>query len=142
MRRTIIVWTTLAWAAWSGSGPMSAAGQQPVQVPNEPGRPTQNKVYVINRDRADAMPVTIQGVAPTDPLRVTVAGTPTVVLSDSAPVQARAARQNWEYRQLTLSATADPTAALNTAGAEGWEAIGAATPLPNGEVRFVLKRPR
>ena len=51
------------------------ADQQPM-VGNDPGRGTLAKVYVINRDRADAVPVTLQAVASTDALRVTVTGTP------------------------------------------------------------------
>ncbi|HEY7474538.1 MAG TPA: hypothetical protein VH679_05965 [Vicinamibacterales bacterium] len=140
MTRTTIVWGTLAWAAWSGGD--RAAAQQTVQVPNEPGRPTQARVYVLNRDRADAIPVTVQGVGATDPLRVTFTGNPAVTLSDTSMVQTKAVRQNWEYRQITMRAADDPTPQLNTAGAEGWEALGPAVTLPNGDVRFVLKRPR
>ncbi|HYN07663.1 MAG TPA: hypothetical protein VES67_09755 [Vicinamibacterales bacterium] len=140
MRRTAIVWATLAWAAWTGGG--RAAAQQTVQVPNEPGRATQARVYVINRDRADAIPVTLQGVASTDPLRVTWSGTPAVTLSETSTVPTRVVRQNWEYRTITLRATEDPTPALNTAGAEGWEALGPALLLQNGDVRWMLKRPR
>jgi hypothetical protein len=135
IRRTAIVCATVAWAAWTGGG--GAAAQQPVQVPNEPGRPTQARVYVTNRDRADAMPVTLQGIASTDPLRVTWNG-----LSETATVPTRPVRQNWEYRQITLRATEDPTPALNTAGGEGGEALGPAVLLQNGDGRFVLKRPR
>src|SRR5262245_43716138 len=123
MKRTVLVWVTLAWAVWTGGGRASA---QQVVLPNEPGRATQARVYVINRDRADAIPVTLQGVAPSDPLRVVVTGTPSVALSDSATMSARAARQNWEYRQITVPGGDDPTPGLNSAGAEGWEAIGPA----------------
>ena len=141
MKRSAIVWAAaLAWAAGTSGG--GAAAQQGVQVPNEPGRAAQARVYVTNRDRADAMPVTLQGVASTDPLRVTWSGTPAVTLSETSTVPARAVRQNWEYRQITMRATEDPTPALNTAGGEGWEALGPPLLMQNGDVRFVLKRPR
>lgn len=141
MNRTVIVGSALACAVWSGGGRTAFADQQPM-VGNDPGRGTQAKVYVINRDRADAVPVTLQAVASTDALRVTVTGTPSVVLSEGTAVSARLIRQNWEYRQITMPVTGDPAPTLNQAGAEGWELVGSGLPLPNGEVRFVLKRAR
>lgn len=138
MKRTVVVWMVLAGVAASGGGRTSAADQ----VQNDPGRATQARVYVTNRDRADAVPVTIQAVAATEPLRVALSGTPSFTLSDTTIVNARASRQNWEYRQAQLSATADPTPALNGLGAEGWELVGPPMTLPSGELRYVLKRPR
>jgi hypothetical protein len=141
MRRTAIVWAAISCAALSGGG--RAAAQQTVQVPNEPGKPTQARVYVVNRDRAEAIPVTLYaGVGANEAMRVIWAGSPTVTLNDAAPVPTRAARQNWEYRQIMVRATEDPTPALNTAGGEGWEALGPGVPLAGGDVRYVLKRPR
>jgi hypothetical protein len=142
MKRTVIVWTALAWAVVSGGGRTSAADQLVPQAQNDPGRATQARVYILNRERADAIPVTIQAVASTEPLRVAVAGTPTVTVSGATEVSARAARQNWEYRLAQVPATADPTPALNGLGAEGWELTGPPVALPNGDLRFILKRPR
>jgi hypothetical protein len=141
MKRTVIVWTVLAWAVASGGGRTSAADQVG-QAGNDPGRATQARVYVLNRDRADAIPVTIQAVASTEPLRVALAGTPSFTLTETTVVNARAARQNWEYRQVQLLATADPTPALNGAGADGWELTGPPVVLASGDMRFILKRPR
>ena len=141
MKRSVIVWAALAWAVASGGGRMSAADQIP-QVPNDPGRATQARVYILNRELADAIPVTLQAVASTEPLRVAVAGTPTVTVSGATEVSARAARQNWEYRLAQVPATADPTPALNGLGGEGWELTGPPVALPNGDLRFILKRPR
>ena len=142
MKRTLIVGTVLACAVFSGGGRTALADQQGIQIPNDPGRPTQARVYVTNRDRADAVPVTLQGIASTDALPVTLTGTPSVVLSEGQPVNSRLIRQNWEYRQITMPITGDPTPTLNKAGGEGFELAGSAIPLPNGEVRFVMKRPR
>jgi hypothetical protein len=137
-RRVILV----ALLSCLGSGGRTAiAEQQAVQVPPDPGRPTQAKVYIINRDRADAVPVTIQAVAAKEAVRVSVSGTPTVELSNT-PVNVRRARQVWEYRQITAPANVDPTPALNTAGGEGWELVGTPVTLANGDARFLLKRPR
>ena len=142
MKRTVIVWATLAWAAWSGGGRMAAAGQQvPVPLPdNDPGRPTSNRVYVINRDRSDAIPVSVRDVVSTEPLPVTITGSPSVALS--GPIEIRVVRHAWEYRQMTLPAGEDPTAALNAAGAEGWEAIGPPILISNNSARLILKRPK
>jgi hypothetical protein len=142
MTRAAFVGSALACAMLSGGGRIALADQQAVQIPNDPGKPTLARVYVINRDRADAVPVTIQAVASTEPLRVTVTGTPSVVLSETTPVNSRLVRQNWEYRQITMPITGDPAPTLNQAGGEGWDLVGSGIPLPNGEVRFVLKRPR
>jgi hypothetical protein len=86
--------------------------------------------------------VTIQAVASTEPLRVTLSGTPSFTLSETTVVNARAVRQNWEYRQVQLPASADPTPALNGVGGEGWELVGPPVALPGGDLRFLLKRPR
>jgi hypothetical protein len=142
MKRSVIGWAVLAWAVVSGGGRTSAADQIVQQAPNDPGRPTQARVYVTNRDRADAIPVTIQAVASTEPLRVTLSGTPSFTLTETTVVNARAARQNWEYRQVQLPASADPTPALNGVGGEGWELVGPPVALPGGDLRFLLKRPR
>lgn len=142
MKRTVIVWTALAWAVVSGGGRTSAADQIVPQAQNDPGRATQARVYIINRERADAIPVTIQAVASTEPLRVALAGTQSVAISGVPEVNARVARQNWEYRLAQVPATADPTPALNSLGGEGWELTGPPVALPNGDLRFFLKRPR
>ena len=142
MKRTAIVWATLAWAAWSGGGRIAAAGSQvPVPLPdNDPGRPTLNRVYVVNRDRADAIPVSVRDMVSDEPIRVAVTGVPSVTMG--GPVEIRVVRHAWEYRQMTLPAGEDPTAALNAAGAEGWEAIGAPIMISNNSARLILKRPK
>jgi hypothetical protein len=107
----------------------------------QPGQPTQGKVWIQNRGDAEAVPVSIQNMTTeAPPLRVQVIGIPTVMIG-AASGQARAARQLWEYRYVTVSSGQDPTAILNAAGADGWEATGLAVPAQGGTLA-VMKRPR
>jgi hypothetical protein len=75
---------------------------------NQPGLPTLAQVLVINRDRTEAVPVT-------------VVGEPTVGVSPTAVIGTRAARQMWEYRRVVVPVANDPVPILNAAGLEGWE---------------------
>jgi hypothetical protein len=120
------------------AGSVTAGAQRPL-AQNDPGRPTPADVHILNRGPAEAVPVLVQGLTGTLP--VTLTGTPTVALAPGAAVDARAARQVWEYRQLVVAASVDPSADLNAAGADGWEAVGVG-PAGADSVRFVLKRPR
>jgi hypothetical protein len=100
----------------------------------QPGQPTQAKVWIQNRGVTEAVPVSIQEVArEAAPLRVQVIGTPTVAIA-AASAQTRAARQQWEYRDVTIPSGQDPAAALNAAGADGWEATGV-IPTQSGDPR-------
>jgi hypothetical protein len=105
---------------------------------NQPGRPSVARVLVSNRARSEAIPVMIQGG---DVQPVTVMGTPMVGLVPNTSVASRAVRQAWEYTHLPVNAGIDPTAALNAAGTEGWEAVGFVT-IPGGNSAILLKRPR
>ena len=106
---------------------------------NAPGRPSVARVLVSNRARSEAIPVTIQGG---DVMPVSVMGTPTVVFAPNASVASRAVRQAWDYQPLPLNTGVDPTAALNAAGTEGWEAVGVVTIPGTGNSAILLKRPR
>ena len=106
---------------------------------NLPGRPSIARMFVLNRERAEAIPVTLQGG---DVQPVAVMGTPLVTLAPNAAVAARATRQPWEYQPLQLRAGADPTAALNAAGMEGWEAVGVVSIPGTANSAILLKRPR
>jgi hypothetical protein len=99
------------------------------------GQPTQERVWIQNRGDAEAIPVRIESVAgETLPLRVQVVGAPIV---SGGPMRAA----QWEYQNVTIPAGQDPTAVLNTAGAEGWEATGVVVPA-QGASLIVMKRPR
>lgn len=106
-----------------------------------PGQPTQGKVWIQNRGDVEAVPVTIQNMATEGPpLRVQVVGTSSVTI-DGLNGQVRAARQLWEYQDVTIPTGQGPNAILNAAGAEGWETTGVAVPVQGGTL-VVMKRPR
>jgi len=121
-----------------GAAMLGAAAQDRTQYP---GQPTQGKVWVQNRGDAEAVPVSIQNVAPGPPLRVQVTGAPTVTTGPGSIVQARVARQSWEYRTVTITADQDPVVALNNAGVDGWESTGLVVTSAGGSV-IVMKRPK
>src|SRR5215472_9996890 len=76
------------------------AGQDATRYP---GYPTQGKVWIQNRGQDEAVPVTIQGTVQGPPMRVVIAGAPSVTLSAGSALDARTARQSWEYRDITIS---------------------------------------
>jgi hypothetical protein len=82
--------------------------------------------------------VTIQNGSDAQP--VAVMSLPAVTLSTGTTVAVHAARQPWEYRQITIAASDDVSSTLNTAGAEGWEAVS--TTSTSRGVQVLLKRPR
>jgi hypothetical protein len=107
-----------------------------------PGQATQAKVWVQNHGAAETVPVSIQAMAiEAPPLRVQAIGTTTVQIIGAPTVQTRAARQTWEYRNVTIQSDQDPAAVLNPAGADGWEATGMAVAVQGGTL-VVMKRPR
>jgi hypothetical protein len=108
----------------------------------QPGQPTQAKVWIQNRGDAESVPVSIQNMdREALPLRVQVIGTPTVTIGAASVLQARAARQLWEYKDVTIPSGQDPAAILNATGADGWETAGVAFATQGGTV-IVMKRPR
>ena len=120
---------------------VTAQGGAPPPPPQEgiPGRATQARMYIVNRDKSDAIPVTIISA---EPIRATIAGTTTVRVDPESwtNVKAAALRQAWEYRTLSVGAN-DPSPVLNGAGADGWE-LAAAVPGGGGTTQLILKRPR
>lgn len=119
-----------------GSAILAAPGQI------RPGEMTQARVWVENRNRNEAIPVTIEGLGDfSKPLRVEVTGTPAVTITPTTVVQARQVRQLWEHRAITLAAGRDVDVALMQAGADGWEAVGL-QPAPQNATLVLLKRPR
>ncbi|HWW84705.1 MAG TPA: hypothetical protein VNZ26_13945 [Vicinamibacterales bacterium] len=107
-----------------------------------PGYPTQGKVWIQNRGQNEAIPVTIEGNVQGPPMRVVIAGSPPVTLSAGSALDARRARQSWDYREITISGSQSLAAELNSAGSEGWETTGLSMPGANGGTVLVLKRPR
>lgn len=119
MRRLGDVAVVLVVVVFGVMGPDRVAAQRAMQR-NEPGQPTVGEVRVLNRTAADAIAVTLQGIA--------------------TPLPIAASRQAWEYRQVLVPATQDASAALNAAGLEGWEAFQAAAGA--GGTIWTLKRPK
>jgi hypothetical protein len=66
---------------------------------------------------------------------------PNVTLAQGTTLSARAVRQAWEYRRVNVAAGQDPTAALNEAGGEGWEAVSVSATTA-GAWQVLMKRPR
>jgi hypothetical protein len=107
----------------------------------QPGQATQAKVWIQNRGEQEAVPVSIQTMAnEAPPMRVQVIGTPTVTMGAPGGL-IRAARQPWEYKNLTVPSDQDPAGILNAAGADGWETTGVVVALQGGTL-VVVKRPR
>lgn len=106
-----------------------------------PGLPTQGKVWIQNRGEAEAIPVTLQGGPATEPLRVLVVGTPPVTIGGANLLPVRHSRQQWEYRSIPVPRGEDPALLLNSAGADGWEAVGL-TVEGQDRTTMVMKRPK
>ena len=117
----------------TGSSRTSAQGD------NRPGQPTASRVQILNRAATEAVPVRVFNGA--EAVATTIVGVPAVTLATGAVVEARAARQRWEYRRVPLVPGVDPTDALNAAGAEGWDAVGVVEMGVDGRA-VIMKRPR
>jgi hypothetical protein len=123
----------------SGAATLAAPAQDQTQ---QPGQPTQARVWIQNRGVTEAVPVAIQPLASdAPPLPVEVTGIPTVSIGSSTVVQVRAAREPWEYRDINIPSGQGVASLLNAAGADGWETTGVALALQNGTI-VVMKRPR
>lgn len=118
---------------WAGAAVLA---QQPE---NQPGMPTVARTFVLNRSASEAIPVVLHAGLDVQP--VSVMSVPAVRLAPDAAVAAHATRQPWEYRRVLFAAGEDPIAALNEAGAEGWEAV-AVVSAGTDRSALILKRPR
>ena len=116
------------FAALLVTGGQTQTGVAP-QEQNQAGMPTLAKVFILNRAKAEAVPVTFTD---SDPLSVSLVGMPAMT--------AHAGRQPWEYKEIVLAAGKDAASTLNEAGLDGWEVVGVT---PSGtSTRYLLKRPR
>jgi hypothetical protein len=131
MKRSFIVCGILGGAALAGAS--STFARQ-----NQPGLPTLAQVYVLNRDRAEAIPIKVQNTG--DSLPVIVVGLPPVSLAQNSVVGTLSSRQVWEYRRVVVPVATDATPTLGEAGLQGWEVVHAMTVGTNGV--WTLKRPR
>jgi hypothetical protein len=105
-----------------------------------PGQATRAAVWIQNQGQMEAIPVSIENVGTESTLRVELAGVPRMTIDQASIVQARTARQTWGYRSVTVAAGQDPAAALNGAGADGWETTGVAI-TTGGNTVILMKRP-
>lgn len=132
--RNSLISLTLALAVVAGSVVLLRA-----QLP-QPGM-TEARVWINNRTREEAIPVTFLGADPkAPPVPVVVTGVASVSVNGLVEARATTARQAWEYRDATFPAN-QLAGSLTPLGNEGWEATGITT-LPNGNVTVLLKRPR
>jgi hypothetical protein len=131
MRRTLSYVVVAAVAFASAAALPDASAQEGTLTP---GQPTQARVLIENRDRDEAVPVSLQAVASdVAPIRVE--------LGPRTIVDARVVAQQWEYQVLAIPAGSDATAALNAAGTNGWETTGLMLSTSQGNA-VVMKRPR
>ena len=137
MKRTVVCLLSACALLAGGTGVQRASAQDGTQTP---GQPTRANVWIQNRGGLEAVPVRIEDVGTESPLRVEVAGTPRVTLDPGSVLPVRAIRQSWEYRAVSVATGQDPSAALNTAGADGWERTGVSLPAAGGTV-ILLKLP-
>ena len=136
MRTALALAALGAVVAVAGGAMLAAPGQA-----DRPGQIAQNKVWVENRGRGEAVPVAIQEVTTAAPIGVQVIGTPTVMIAASNVVQARLVRQQWEYRTIAIPSAEDAARLLSAAGADGWETTGIVLSNQAGSP-LVLKRLR
>jgi len=141
MKRMLI--PAVCGAVLVGVGSVMFAGEtdRPSGTTDRPGIVTRSRVWVENRGASEAVPVAIHDDGTAPPVRVQIAGTPTVALSQTAVLEARYGRQLWDYRALRVPAGQDPVALLQAAGSDGWETTGLHYAGAEGIV-LVLKRPR
>jgi hypothetical protein len=108
------------------------AGQY--QPGDRPGTIWPAKVWIQNRDRSEAVPVSIQEIAPVE----VIGG---VMIAPSTVVQSRLVRQPWEYSVVPVPKGSDAAVVLSRAGQDGWEATGVQLPFGDG-ISLLMKRPR
>ena len=110
----------------------------PAQTP-QPGQMTQARVFIQNRGRAEAVPISLQESPVDPPLRVRVVNLQDPKVTDEA-VHARLVPQAWDYHTVVVKDGQDPAVALIGPGAAGWEATGISFARPNG-VLLLFKKP-
>ena len=138
MKTTFIIVLSIAACVICGAAIFAAPGQTVAR----PGEMVPARMWIENRGRGEAIPVTLEGFGELPkPLRVEVAGVPTVTLTPSTVVDTKTAFQRWDHQAITIPAGQVVEVALRAAGNDGWEAVSAQV-LPNGATFVLLKRPR
>jgi hypothetical protein len=134
--RTMVM-SMLAAALVAGSTMRAAPDQA------RPGEMTEAKVWIQNRNRAEAIPVDLRDVNLDTPLRVQVANGETNPHSVrvAGPIRVQLLRQEWDYDTLVIAAGTSPVQALKSPGLAGWETTGIAW-TAGEQTTLLLKRPR
>jgi hypothetical protein len=117
-----------------GTAVLAAPEQNTLQA----GQPTQARVWVENRGRAEAVPVDLREANLDGPLRVRI------VAGEQTPADAimvRVVPPRWEYRSITMTPDQNAAQVLNAEGTAGWETTGIVLSSADGNV-LLLKRPR
>ena len=124
-------------------GGLLIGGPAPLAAPEQtyPGQPTQGKVWIENRGRREAVPVSLEDAGMETTLRVQVTGTATVAITAPTVFDTKHARQPWEYERIAMLPDDDPRPELNRLGREGWEATTQWI-TARGQLTIVLRRPR
>ena len=130
MRKSLIFLIAAMTGGIASAAMLAAPGQ------DRPGQMSQNRVFIENRNRTDAIPVVVQeGI-------VQIAGMPVVALAPATTVLVRSVTQAWAYRTVTVMPGVDPAVALDAAGRDGWETTGLQFPGASQGIALLLKRPR
>jgi len=125
-------------AGTSAFGAMLVAGSV-ITAPAQryPGQPTDAKVWIQNRAKTEAIPISVQDISVDTPLNVRVAGLTPVQVVGGVELK----RQRWEYQTVLIRPGQDIAAELNRAGSDSWETTSWHTQDSSG-ILFVMKRPR
>jgi len=120
----------------------SAMLASPGQTTQTPGQMTQARVWIENRGRGEAIPITLQDAKLEAPLRVRIMNAQVNPLADD-PVNVRIVRQPrvWQYQTVHVKPEENLATALSGAGAAGWETTGIALSGAGGTT-VLLKRLR
>ena len=104
----------------------------------QPGQMTQARVWIQNRGRGEAVPISLQESTLDTPLRVRIVNGQSSQAGEAIP--ARLVQQAWDYHTISLKEGQDPVSALIGPGMAGWGTTGIAFAKPDG-VTLLLKRP-
>ena len=120
----------------------SAMLASPQQTTQTPGQMTQARVWIENRGKGEAVPVTLQESVLDAPIRVRVVNAQVNSGLDE-PANVRIVRQPrvWQYQTVIVKPDENLATALSAAGAAGWETTGLALTSAQGTT-VLLKRLR
>jgi hypothetical protein len=111
----------------------------------QPGQMTQARVWIENRGRGEALPISLQEAPLDAPLRVRVMNGLTGAQAEgNEPLNVRIVRQPqvWQYLSVTVKPDENIVRALTPHGGAGWETTGVALTAADGTTTVLLKRLR